>query len=64
MQSVLNPPCVKHFGLENRKNVLKFCFQISVYALHADGISVIFITAPRLFSLLAAIYITIYITDM
>jgi len=38
---------------------LQFCFQISVNVLHVDGISVIYITMPRLFSLLAAIYITI-----
>jgi len=49
----------KHLGLENRGKCLQFCFQISVNMLHVDGISVIFITVPRLFSLLEGIYITI-----
>ena len=55
---MLNPPCLKHLGLENRKKCLQFCFQISVNVLH-DGISVIYITVPRTLSLLATIYITI-----
>jgi len=40
---------------------LQFCFQISVNVnvLHVDGISMIYIAVPRLFSLLAATYITI-----
>jgi len=37
---------------------LQFCFQISVNLLHVDGIFVIHITVLRLFSQLAAIYIT------
>ena len=55
MQRVLNP-MLKYLGLENRKKGLQFYFQISVNVLHADGISVIYITLPRLFSLLEAIY--------
>jgi len=31
---------LKHSGLENRKEVLQFCFQISVNVLNVDGISV------------------------
>ena len=55
MQRVLNP-MLKYLGVENRKKGLQFYFQISVNVLHADGISVIYITLPRLFSLLEAIY--------
>jgi len=47
---------LKYLGVENRKKGLQFYFQISVNVLHADGISVIYITLPRLFSLLEAIY--------
>jgi len=64
MQRVLYPPCLKHLGLENRKKGLQFCCQISLNVLHVDGISVIYITVPRLSSLSAAIYITIYITTV
>ena len=57
MQRVLNPIFEAH--LENRKKYLQFCFQISVNVFHVDGISMIYIAVPRLFSLLAATYITI-----
>jgi len=59
IKRVLKPTCLKHLVLENRKKVLQVCFQISVNVLHVDGIVVIYITVPRLFSLFATIYITI-----
>jgi len=59
MPRVLNPQCLKHLGLANRKNGLQFFFQISVNVLHVDGISVIYITVTRKFTLLAAINITV-----
>jgi len=46
-------------GLKNRKKGLQFCLQTAINVLHVDGISVIYITVPRLFLSLAAIYITI-----
>jgi len=45
--------------LGKQKKGLQFCFQVSVNVLHVDGISAIYITVSRLFSLLSAIYITI-----
>jgi len=59
MQRVINPLCVKHLGVVNRKKYVQFLFKISVNVLYVDGISVIYITVPRLFPLLAAIYIII-----
>jgi len=38
-------------SLENKKKGLQFCFQILLNVLHVDGISVTYITVPRLFSL-------------
>jgi len=55
---------MKHLGLENRKKGLQLCFQISVNVLYVDGISVIYITMPRLFPLLADIYIIVMFTIM
>jgi len=45
--------------LGKQEKGLQFCFQISINVLHIDGISVVYITVPRLFSLLAATYFTI-----
>jgi len=59
LERVLDPTCLKHLGLKNRKKGLRFSFQISVNVLHVDGTSVIYITVPRLFSPFRAICITI-----
>jgi len=54
MQRVLDPPCLKRLGFENRMKGLQFYFPILVIVLHIDGISVL-----RLFSLLHYNYVNI-----
>jgi len=46
------------FGKQDKRLAVLFP-NFSVNVLHLDGTSMIFITVPRLFSSLAAIYITI-----
>jgi len=60
---VFNPQFLKHLVLENRIKGLQFCFQISVNVLHVDDISVIYITVPRLFSLLGATVFTLQLCN-